>query len=212
MRTALIAAALVPAAACATPLRPADRAQEVSRNPPTARVAAAGVTVDLTAGDQRNWLGALPPGLMPVEATIRNESGGPIRVRADHFAIALPNGKRQHAIEPGQMWAELRTRVPGLVPGSPPQLPVPGRASDRTALAMIYEWPGLKGAGSFALAESLRPDPRPRPEGILQNGSSASTVLYFDADPNRLKSFTLDVSVEDEGGQVLGSASAPFAR
>ncbi len=209
-----LAIAVLFIAACAAPLRVADRAQAVPRSPGTARVAVAGVRVDLTAGDERGWLGSLPPGLMPVETTIRNESGAPIRIRPGHFVLVQPSGVRKQAMKPGALFKALRTLVPSLAPGSmaPSGLPVPGGPAERTALALLYAWPGLHGAGSVALSDRLRPDPRPRPEGLLLSGSSGSTVLFFEVDQHRLTSFVLEVSVESEDGEVLGTAQVPYAR
>lgn len=217
-----IAVAALGLAACGAhqtaELSPATSARTVWRQPDRAVAQESGVRI---TADPQAW-GARPADLdrtmTPVQVTIQNRSGKPLRLSYDEFVLVTPDGK------------EYQPESPFRIDGSERPIATPMLDYDRFAVAPRYApfYPGVEvWPDSITPAEQVTSnrwtttwsDPLPTdemlslalPEGVLKPGGKVAGFVYFpkvDASAGRVE-FRADLDNAETGGQVA-TIAIPF--
>ena len=200
---------------CATELKPAPSAQTVSGMPNAAKARAQGISIIAQAAD---WPGRaeIQKKVTPLRIKIENNSGGPLRISYDEFALIAPNGERFSALPLYQIEGKVPERVSG------PYLGPPEFAYQGFAVAPYYgpRYPDMTPyAGDFYVTPFYNQfyyhywtnvslptaDMRLKaiPEGVLSSGGSLEGWLFFEKvnDKDKQVMFRADLSDATTGKQ-----------
>ncbi len=209
---------LVAGCAMGPELTPAPGANQVVGREDAAVAEVAGIRVMVQADA---WTGVPPvlPELTPLQVSIENRSGRPLRIRCQQFALVTPSGRRYAALSPYRL--EDAAGRPIMAPGFPYR---------EFSFAPYYNptrwelpgWPGpfLYDPTYAHRYYSLWQAPLPTedmlgkalPEGVLaEDGYLRSGFLYFeevDEEVPRLD-FTFEL-VDAASGERFGAIRIPF--
>ncbi len=217
-RFALSTLALLSSCATLPPLHVSDPAQAVRGDHEVGGTEAAGLKLIVRAGGWRGWPADLQDRLTPIELSLQNQGGTPLRIQPALFEIDLPSGRRYSALAPGDLARVLRSY--SRPEDSTLALNSGWNDLDRGAQSRgasrgyyPYAWPGLRGPAPITReTRFLGPDPRPSPEGVLEPGDQATVVLFFDVPADKVQGFIFQAQVESEAGERLGTGRVAFAR
>jgi hypothetical protein len=223
MRNALVCACiLLLAVGCAVgpDLEPAPGSNRVAGLEDAAVAEVAGVRVVAQAGV---WTGMPPvlPELTPLQTTVENHSGRPLRIRYDQFALVTPTGTRHAALPPYKI--EGRTVMPGPVVR-------PTFAYRGFRFAPYYDptpiglpgWPGsfpydpLYASYYYGLWQAPLPTEdmleKALLEGVIEDGGYVkSGFLYFQEVSEDLSRVTFTFELVDAAtGERFGTIRIPF--
>lgn len=211
-RSALPVALVAAACARVPPLQAAGAGQAVDGAPNEAQTEVAGVAVRAAVGGWRGRPHNLEQRLTPVDVTLHNTSGRPIRIGPEAFTLRTPAGP-QRALDQDAISNELLF-LSG--PAAPAQAPRVGAVGGQT-------FPGYDAPGNPHAPWSRSPRNAPVPRlsqwyemqslsGTLASGAQTSILLFFGTPACTLAEATFEIELVDEEGAALGTVQMPFAR
>ena len=226
---AALGAASVTGCAPRADLEPAPAANEVAGQEEAARTVVDGVEV---VAQTASWPGDAPVKneITPVQVTMENGSGNPVRLRYSEFALVGPDGERYSALPPFEVGGSVEEPV--VVEDAYGPIADPAFAYDGFTVAPYYGsvYTGLDPyAGTFAydpyyydtygtsfadIEIDLPTDEmlqRALPEGVLESGGRVEGFVYFEkvTDDVPRVVFRADL-VNAETGNVFGEVRVPF--
>lgn len=202
-------------------LEPAATAQIAFAGPgPAAFADVTGVRVAAWPGAWQGTPENLETVLTPVLVAVRNDSGRPLLLRYENFALVEPDGAGHTALPPLEINKAVRVSaaaVPDYRPGpGPAVLPYPSPLG----LVIVYTRPfGVERPLYDAVFPRLRLLNLPTaemlaaalPEGILEDGAEISGFLYFEELERRERPISLRVELIDAAsGQSMSMVAMPF--
>ena len=226
----LAALCAVGATGCAprADLQPAPAANEVAGQEEAARSVVDDVRV---VAQTASWPGDAPVKneVTPVQVTIENGSGNPVRLRYNEFALVGPDGQRYSALPPFEVGGSVEEPV--VVDGYDP-IASPAFAYDGYSVAPYY---GSVYTGLTPYAGTFGYDPyyydaydtywadvdielptdemlnRALPEGVLESGGSVEGFVYFEKVTEDVPRVTFRADlVNANTGDVFGEIRVPF--
>jgi hypothetical protein len=204
---------------CATNLTPAPTAQTVTGLEDAAADQSSGVRIVAQAA---NWPGQVDISreMTPVRVIITNNSGVPLRVHPDQFALVSPTGRQFEALPLQRIQGEVEYfRTPT------------GRRPDVNYLDLYespetgrrFSPPGVSEGGKLASDRDYyynywRDVPLPTPEmqsnalaeGVLESGNRMEGWLYFEKVDNVDQVTLRSELVDDATGSRIGDIQIPF--
>jgi len=201
-------------------LAPAPSASVVPNAPTAAYSVADGVRCSANVGAWNGREGELPDFVVPVKVRIKNDSGRPIRILYEAFALLGKNGRSYRPIPVLPIDADARKRIPRLNPiYASTGFFVAPRFHD--VYTTLEPWWTPLGRDE-ALHEELfnrwgkhRPDLDvlrvALPEGVLASGGVLTGYLFFESplDKESRVTFAVDFGAGD-GKDTVASIEIPF--
>ncbi len=214
-------------AACASQgLEPASSAEKVTGMEDAARNSVDNVQMTVQTAD---WPGyaQIKEKLTPVRVIIKNQSGKPLRISYDQFALVAPDGKRFSALSPFQVDVKVDQKPLVVPPYGPIDSPLFGAESFMLAPMYSKLYPGMSPYNGMYGYNSYYDNPdyrkwreiqlptkemvdRALPEGVLLNGGMLDGYLYFEKVTDVPKvTYRADL-VDAKNGRDFGEIRIPF--
>ncbi|MHB8872782.1 MAG: hypothetical protein ACYC8T_03760 [Myxococcaceae bacterium] len=196
-------------------LMPGPGAQQVPGEPRAASQAVSGVQVTVSG---TAWTGssAIYQLLTPVQVAVVNQSGRPLRIRYELFALAGPTGFKLNPVSPYELadsgQGQLAPGYPvgafypqyhGYYPGPPWWGPWWGPWPYDPFYSPYYYWPYQLPTQDI-LEAAL-------PEGVVDDGGQVTGFLYFQRLTGRWTQVSFQVNLVDAStGESFGTVAIPF--
>lgn len=202
-------------------LSPAPGADRVAGHEDAAVREVAGVRTVVQADA---WTGtpAILPELTPLQISIENNSGRPLRIQYHQFALVAPSGRRYAALPPYKIEGTAVTSAPLMAPVFPYRNFSFAPYYNPGALGLTG-WPGpfpydpVYASHYYGLWQTPLPTEdmleKALPEGVLaEDGYLRSGFLYFEAVDEDLSrvDFTFEL-VDATSGERFGTIRIPFS-